>query len=143
MMFPVARTNGRNLFGDLSHDVDRFFNQVLAPVACGALPVDIREEGDNLLIDADVPGATHADLDITVENGTLTLAVHRKAQETEGQPKPGGYFVRERRSGNVSRTFRLPETADLDKIEASLTNGVLTLRIPRKEEAKPRQIQVK
>ena len=143
MMFPVARINGRNLFGELSRDMDRVFNAVLPTAACGAFPVDIREEGDNLVIEADVPGATQEQLDITVENGTLSLAVKRHAEPAEGEQTAAGYFVRERRSGNVSRTFKLPETADLDKIEAALANGVLTLRIPRKEETKPRQIQVK
>lgn len=137
-MFPVVRTNGRNLFGELSRDMDRLLNQALAPTG-NPMPVDIREEGDTLLVEIDVPGATHEQLDITVENGTLSVAFKGRNQAED----KNNYFIRERRAGNVARTFRLPDTADLEKIEAQLTNGVLTLRVPKKEEAKPRQIPVK
>ncbi len=139
MVFPVVRTNGRNLFGELSHDLDRLFGQMLDPASSGSIPVDIRTEGDNLLIEAEVPGVAQDQLNITVENGMLTIAVDRKS---ESEPN-ANYLVRERRAGSLSRTFRLPETADMDKVEAGLAHGVLTLRIPKKEEAKPRQIPVK
>lgn len=155
MMFPMtptARTNGRHLFDELSRDVDRLFNQTFDR----AMPVDIREEGDTLVLEAEVPGARQEDLNISVENGTLTIAVERKsasngrshnggqaAGETGEQAAGGTYFLRERRPGNASRTFRLPETANLDAIDAQLAAGVLTLRIPKKEEAKPRRIPVK
>jgi len=145
MMFPVVRTNGRNLFPawdpwtQLTSEVGRFVGDVLAPGSSG-MPVDIREEGHDIVIEADLPGVAQSDLDITVENGTLAIAVTQKAETEESR---GNYFVRERRSGYLTRTFRLPDTADLDKIEAQFANGVLTLRVPRKEEAKPRQIAVK
>lgn len=138
MMFPVVRANGRHLFGELSRDVDRLLGQTFA-ASNTALPVDIYEEGDTLVLEADVPGATQEGIDITVENGELTIALKHKG---DGEAK-SSYFVRERRPGSVARTFRLPETADLDKVEAKLANGVLTLRVPKKEEAKPRQIPVK
>lgn len=157
MMFPMTRTtqtHGRHLFDQLSRDVDRLFNQALTPV-CRAMPVDIREEGDTLVLEAEVPGARQEDLNISVENGTLTIAVERTstsnghshnggqaASEAGEQATDGKYFLRERRPSNASRTFRLPETANLDAIDAQLAAGVLTLRIPKKEEAKPRRIPV-
>lgn len=154
-MTPTARTNGRHLFNQMSRDVDRLFNQALTPV-CRAMPVDIREEGDTLVLEAEVPGARQEDLNISVENGTLTITVERNSASngrshnggqaagvTDEQAAGGTYFLRERRPGNASRTFRLPETANLDAIDAQLAAGVLTLRIPKKEEAKPRRIPVK
>lgn len=142
MMFPVVRTNGRNLspaFEPWTH-LNREMGRVLGEPTCGTMPVDIREEGEGLLIAADVPGATQDQINVTVENGLLTIAVNRQGeQDSNGH----NWFVRERHSGNVSRTFRLPESADLNNVEANLSNGVLTLRVPKKEEAKPRQIQVK
>jgi HSP20 family protein len=140
MMFPVARTNGRQLFNQLSCDVDRLFSQAISP-AVRVLPVDIREQDEHFVLEAEVPGLTHDELEITAENGALTIALNRK---NAGDGTNGGeYFVRERRSGNAARTFRFPETANLDAVEARLANGVLTLRVPKKEEAKPRQIPVK
>jgi len=140
MMFPIARTNGRNLFNQLSCDVDRLFNEAFSP-AGRAMPVDVREDGEYLVLEAEVPGVSQDELEITAENGALTVAVNRKS-ESNGNDG-GGYFIRERRPANASRTFRLPETANLDAVEARLNNGLLTLRVPRKEEAKPRQIPVK
>jgi HSP20 family protein len=141
-MFPMVRTNGRNLFSpfaDFSSELDRVFNGGLVPAA-GTMPVDIREEGDNLILEAELPGVPQEEVQITVENGTLSIAVNRK---NEAQDACKGYCLRERRTANVTRTFRLPETSDLDKVEATLDHGLLTLRIPKKAEAKPRQIQVK
>ncbi|HOA72520.1 MAG TPA: Hsp20/alpha crystallin family protein [Phycisphaerae bacterium] len=140
MMFPIARVNGRQLFNQLSCDMDRLFNQAMSPVA-RAMPVDIHEEGERFVLEAEVPGVTREELEITTENGTLTIAVNRK--ETDNGSNGSEYHVRERRFGNVSRTFRFPETANLDAVEASLNNGVLTLHVPKKEEAKPRQIPVR
>ena len=144
MMFPVVRANGRNLFptfspwAELSNDVDRWFGGSAS--SCPTMPVDIREEGNDLLIKADLPGVAQNEVEVTVENGELTISANHKA---ESEQKEANYFIQERRTANVARTFRLPETVDLDKVAAELANGVLTLRIPKKEEAKPRQIQVK
>lgn len=144
MMFPLMRANGRNLFStltpwaELGRDVDGLFGGMTS--SCQAMPVDIREEGSDLLITADLPGVSQAEVEVTVENGELTISANRKAAAEQTEPN---YFIRERHAANVARTFRLPETADLDKVAAELANGVLTLRIPKKEEAKPRQIQVK
>ncbi len=141
MMFPLIRTNGRNLFAamdpwaQLNYGVDQLLGQPARTFA-----VDVREEGNDLVLQADLPGVAQSDLEVTVENGELTIGVNRK---TETEQTEGGYYVRERHTGNLTRTFRLPDTADLNQVGAELTNGVLTLRIPKREEAKPRQIPIK
>ena len=143
MMFPMIRTNGRNLFptfetfAELSRDVNRLLG---GSATCTPMPVDIREEGDALVLQADVPGVSQSELEITVENDALKISVNRAAPTEESV---NNYLVRERRAGNVARAFTLPEMADLDKVEAGLANGVLTLRVPKKEQPKPRQIPVK
>ncbi|MCL2330216.1 MAG: Hsp20/alpha crystallin family protein [Phycisphaerae bacterium] len=142
-MLPIIKAQSRSLFpsfdtwAELSRDVDRLFG---GSYACShAMPVDVREEGDLLIFSAEVPGVNQSDLEVTTENGMLKIAVNR-AESSEKEA--GNYLVRERHASNVSRTFTLPETADLDKVEANLAHGVLTLRVPKKEQAKPRQITI-
>jgi HSP20 family protein len=108
--------------------------------AAAVVPVDVRQEGDTWIIQAEVPGMSRDDVNITVENNVLTLS-GKRASETSKED--GQFLVRERRTGEFSRSFRLPETADTDKVGAELAAGVLTLTIPTREEAKPRRIEVK
>lgn len=121
-----------------SRDLDRFFSDVLP--AGGHLPMDVHQEGDHLVIEAEVPGFKKDDVEITVENGVLTITAGREGQVENRQD---GYYVHERRSGKVTRSLALPNTFDVEKVEAKLADGLLTLRIPTREEAKPRQITVK
>lgn len=102
--------------------------------------VDVRQDGEDLVIEAELPGRTRDDIDITVEDNVLTIATEHK-HETEDEKAQ--YHIRERRYGKASRSFRLPKTADGENVSANLTNGVLTLRVPTREEAKPRKIEVK
>ena len=102
--------------------------------------VDIHEDGDDLVIEAELPGLTRDALEITVEDNVLTVGGEYK---TETDEEKTHYHMRERRYGHLSRSFRLPKTADGEKVTAELANGVLTLRIPTREEAKPRKIKVK
>ena len=106
----------------------------------GVLPVDVRQDGENLVIEAELPGIKKEDVNISVENSVLTIA-GKYASETKGEN--ASYHVRERRTGEFSRSFRLPKTADSDKVTAELANGVLTLTLPTREEAKPRRIELK
>ena len=121
-------------------DLDDLFDWArLTPTGVG-FRVDVREDGDDLLVEAEVPGLSKDDIEITVEDGVLTVAgEHKDATEQ----KDVHYHVRERRYGRVSRSFRLPSTADGDQVSAELKDGVLTVRVPTREEAKPRQIEVK
>jgi HSP20 family protein len=106
-----------------------------------APPVDILETENELVLKADVPGVDLKDIDIQVENATLTLKGERKFETHEGAQE--GYHRIERSYGSFVRCFSLPETVDAEKVAAEYANGVLTVTMQKKELAKPRSIQVK
>lgn len=147
-MFPIMRVMADRVnspFDSLSRctrNLEDFFDGGLAGgcVPAAAMRVNIHEDGDHLVLSAEVPGLKREDIDITMDKGVLTIAA---GHENETEKKEEGYVLRERWSGKVSRSFRLPETVDAEKAEANLTDGVLTLRFPTREDAKPRQIPVK
>jgi HSP20 family protein len=103
-------------------------------------PVDIFQSGEHqLLLKAELPDMQREDIDITVENFVLTLKGEKKVAE---DIKEDQYHHAERRYGTFSRSFSLPQTVDASKVTAEYRNGVLTVRLPLREEAKPRQIKV-
>ena len=101
--------------------------------------VDIYETENELVLKADVPDVDQKNIDVRVENQTLTISGERKF-ETEESGK--GYHRIERNYGNFSRSFAVPNSFDTDKIAATYRNGVLSVTLPKKEAAKPRQIKV-
>ena len=103
-------------------------------------PVDIYQSGDHeVVIKAELPDMTREDIDVTVDNGTLTFKGEKKvAADVEEEQ----FHRVERRYGAFSRSFSLPDTVDTAKVGADYKNGVLTIRLPLREEAKPRQIKV-
>lgn len=101
-------------------------------------PLDVKAEADGFEITALLPGVTVDDLNITIVNDTLTIEGEMKYEYDE----KAAYLLRERPSGRFYRTVRLPDPVDSAKVEASLINGVLTLRVPKAEEAKPKMIKV-
>ena len=102
--------------------------------------VDIKEEENCFLIVADVPGVDPKDIEITMENGMLTVKGERRSK-TEDSNK--NYKRTERTSGAFYRRFSLPDTADGEHIEAKGSNGVLEITIPKHEKVQPRRIEVK
>jgi HSP20 family protein len=102
--------------------------------------VDIFDKGGEVVIHADLPGIKKEDIDVRVENNLLTI---RGKKERKEEVKEEGYFRTERTFGAFSRSFSLPNTVEVGKIQADYKDGVLTLRLPKAEEAKPRQIEVK
>jgi len=103
-------------------------------------PVDIFQNGDQeLVLKAELPDMKREDIDLTVDNGTLTI---RGEKKFEADVKEENYHRIERRYGTFSRSFSLPPTVDAVKVVAEYRNGVLTVRLPLREEAKPRQIKV-
>src|SRR6478672_1093327 len=102
-----------------------------------APPVDIYETENELVLKADLPDVELKDLDVRVENQTLTIAGERKF---ERQDSGKGYHRVERSYGNFARSFAVPNSFDTDKINAGFKNGVLTVTLPKKETAKPRQV---
>jgi HSP20 family protein len=103
-------------------------------------PVDIYQNGDTeLVLKAELPDMVREDIDVTVDNGTLTIKGEKKFA---GEPKEEQFHRIERRYGVFSRSFSLPQTVDATKVSAEYKNGVLTVRLPVREEAKPRSIKV-
>jgi HSP20 family protein len=104
-------------------------------------PVDIYEaENHDVVIKAELPEVKREDLSVTVENDVLTLKGERSREASSARDQ----FTRvERHYGSFTRSFTLPTTVDVASIDASYKDGVLTIRLPRREEAKPKQITVK
>ncbi len=101
--------------------------------------VDIYEDAQRLVLKLEIPGIPQEDLDIRVENQTLTVKGERKF---EAEEKEENFHRIERRFGSFVRSFTLPQTVDVDSIQANYENGVLKLSISKKAEAKPKQIKV-
>jgi HSP20 family protein len=104
------------------------------------LPLDIRTTPEALLVEAALPGVAPEDVDITVENGTLTIRAEDRAERTGEE---AGWLVREISRGALMRTVTLPTGLEAEKAEATFEHGVLRLRIPKAEQVKPRQIQIR
>jgi HSP20 family protein len=98
---------------------------------------EVKETADAFVVKADLPGVKEADVDVSVHQGVLSISGHRQSEERKDGES---YSLLERQFGSFSRSFSLPDTADGDKIEATLEHGVLTLRIAKKEQAQPRKI---
>jgi HSP20 family protein len=102
--------------------------------------VDIFESKDHeIVLRAELPGLKKDDIDIRVENSTLTLRGERKHEQDVSKES---YHRVERSYGSFSRSFSLPSTVDTEKVSANFTDGILTVKLPTREEAKPRQIHV-
>lgn len=126
-------------FSALPQDMDQWFNQAWGARGQG-FRVDIREVEDHLLIEAELPGLSRENIDITVEDGVLTIAAQYGAEQEQER---NGYHLRERRHGRFERSFRMPAVVDLNQVAADLKDGILTVRVPKREEAKPRRIEVR
>lgn len=132
-------------------NMDRMLGRLLNEMSCrcgdtseGALTqwspaVDVREDSDKYVVVADLPGINPKDVEITFENGLLSISGERKSEE---RSESDGYTRVERISGRFSRQFRLPDSADENAISASGKNGVVEIHIPKKEKAKPKRIEV-
>jgi HSP20 family protein len=100
--------------------------------------LDAYRDGDNFYIDIDLPGVDPASIDVTVDRNVLTVRAERRRAERGGIER----VVSERPMGTVTRRLVLADTLDTDRLEASYDNGVLTLRIPIAERAKPRRVEI-
>jgi HSP20 family protein len=130
----------------LHQSLDRFFNEGLSsPEAATARSVtwvprvDVHEEKDRFVVLADVPGVEPKDIDITADNGVLTIRGERRSEKRETE---NGYERVERVSGTFLRRFTLPEGANTESIKAKQNNGVLEVTIPKTPAAQPRRISV-
>jgi HSP20 family protein len=129
----------------LQDQINRLFNDAFeraegeSNLTAWAPAVDIRETEHELVVNADLPGVDSKDLDIRVENNVLTIRGERKF---EAKMNEDNYLRVERAYGSFSRSFALANTVNPEGIKADYQNGVLTLAIPKREEAKPKQIKV-
>ena len=125
--------------------IDRVFNDVMrsgvgtsTSARTYAPNVDVRSDTDRIVLDLDVPGVRREDLDITVEHGRLTVSGARKFDA----PGEGEHVVLGRPYGKFEQTFALPEYVDPDKLTARLSDGVLTIEVPKQAAAKPRKVAI-
>jgi HSP20 family protein len=133
----------------IQNELNRLFGRTFVggeqlPSSTGAAwapPLDMFERNDKFVVAVELPGIEPGDVEVSVEDSTLTIKGHR---EFVHEDTTNESFQRiERRYGAFSRTLTLPSTADVEKVEASFDKGVLTVEIPKREEAKPRKITVK
>ena len=145
--WPTAHETPFGSLFDLRGQVDRLFDSFLegfgrmAPhtAAAARMPmsvkVDVSESDDDISIRADLPGLEEKDIDVSVSGNVLTITGEKKAEHEE-EDKGRNYHLVERSSGSFSRSFHLPETVDQDRIAARFEKGVLTLTLPKTEQAK-------
>lgn len=141
----LTRNERRNRGMSLLDDFDRLFENVFsnAPtLESSQTPVvDVREEKNKYILEAELPGMSEKDVDVHVEDNMLTIKSSKEESNEERDEE--GYLVRERRSRSFSRSFVLPQDVDRDKVDARFRNGLLTLTMPKTAESKARQIQIK
>jgi HSP20 family protein len=124
--------------------IDRLFNDALglmgrtATVSHWAPRCNVFEDEQRFVVEASLPGMESKDIDIQVEDGVLTLSGERKDQPAEGRT----YLVKEVGIGAFERSFTLPGNVDTGKVAAAYKHGVLTIELPKREEAKPRRITI-
>ena len=104
-----------------------------------AIPVDVVQEGDNIVVCASLPGINPSDLNVTFENDVLTIR-GRTTGETERND--GKYLMRERHTGSFHRSLRLPDTLDVEKAQSNYDHGVLTIAFPKVEAKQARRLPI-
>jgi HSP20 family protein len=134
-MFSLQREMNR-MFDSFFRGVDEpsLFNSTWIPA------VDVAEEDDAYVVKVELPGVNKDDVKITLESNILTIRGEKKA---ESEVKQKNYHRTERSYGSFQRSFTLPTTVKNDKIDATYRDGILTVALPKAEEAKPKQIEVK
>ena len=146
----IVRWEPLREFSTLQNEMNRLFNTVFdtpGPSSGGNggalrrwMPaMDLVESGDHFVLRADLPGLTEDDVNIEIEDTTLTISGERKA---EHESKDEGWYRLERAFGSFSRTLQLPKGIDPEAVQASFDRGVLEVRIPKPEERKPRRVAI-
>jgi len=134
----------RNPFEELERmksQMEKLFQSSYERTGSGVFPLtNVTEDKNNYYVRAELPGLKTEDLDISVTGNNLAISGERKITEESKEAK---YHRREREAGKFSRLIRLPGQVTIEKIEAKLVDGVLTIVLPKAEEAKPKQITVR
>jgi HSP20 family protein len=129
---------------DMRREMERMMNGLTTetPTTSWYMPAEVLETENEIRFEVEVPGLRPEDINLTVENGVLTISGERKWENEEGREK-GDYHVFERRYGRFERSFAVPQRVNTSRIEASYENGILKVVLPKMEEAKPRRIEIK
>lgn len=130
------------VFG-LRREMNRLFDDVLTrttPNAAWAPPVDVREDDREISLDVELPGVKPEDVEVTCDNGLLSIRGQKSAERREGSD--GEYHLVERTYGTFTRSFRLPKGVDDSKITADFEHGVLRVRVPKAALPQPKKIQI-
>ena len=144
-MRTIARWEPFRGVSTLQEQINRLFTEAFdrkgeeSSLSAWAPAVDIQETEQELVVKADLPGIDPKDLDIRVENNLLTIRGERKFEKKVNEDS---YLRVERSYGSFARSFTLANTVNAEAIQADYHNGVLTLTLPKREEAKPKQIKV-
>lgn len=147
MMYPtIWRKQAPSIWDELlnmRNEFDRAVGRTEPQVGAGWCPVvDVQETKDELLLQAELPGLTGEDVELSVENGVLTIAGEKKQEVEEGK-EGTEYHLVERRYGRFERRFSLPRSVDATNVKAEFDSGLLKITLPKAEAAKPRRIQIK
>ncbi len=128
-----------DVWGDFDRMIDRIFSDT--PVWEARIPaVDVREEKDRYVLEAELPGLTDKDVEVKVEDNLLTISSRKDESREE---KRNGYLIRERRSSSFQRSFVLPNEVDKENISAQFKNGLLTLEMKKLASAQPKSIPIR
>lgn len=132
-------------FFSLRRDIDRLFEDVMGrdgPQGGWAPSVDIREDENALVLEVELPGVAPENVEVTAENGILTVRGDKRSERREDDDKRRWHLV-ERSYGSFHRAFQLPQGVDEGQIEAAFEQGVLTVRVPKSALPQPRKIEVR
>jgi HSP20 family protein len=133
-------TTSSPIFG-LRREIDRLFDDTFMRDGSNWSPaVDVRENDNEISLDLELPGIKPEDVEITAENGILTVRGEKKSEKKEGEENR--YHVIERSYGSFLRTFQLPQGIDEDQINAHFENGILAIQIPKAALPQPKKIQI-
>jgi HSP20 family protein len=143
----IVRWEPLRELGSLQNEMNRLFNTVFdAPAGSNSgnlrrwVPaMDLLETADHFVLRADLPGLAEEDVNIELEDSTLTVSGERKSEHEEHEE---GYYRVERAFGGFSRSLTLPKGVDPEAVTASFDRGVLEIRIPKPEERKPKRINI-
>lgn len=139
---PTVWSDLFNTRREMDNLFDRFFTSAAGSTPVGLQPVvDVRETDHNLEVVAELPGLRSDDVEVNLENNVLTISGEKKQETSEGG-EDASYHLIERSYGRFERSFTLPRTVDISKVKAQFENGVLTVSLPKMEEAKPRRIKI-
>ena len=125
---------------DTLSTLERLTSALVSDSAVGGFaPVNLYRDGDRYVLEADLPGVDPSSIDVSVDNGWLTVQAERSSSH---ESKDARWLVRERSESRFMRRFALGDAVDVDQIAAGYEHGVLRVEIPMAEEAKPRKVQV-